>query len=172
MSNKPVKIRCSTCGKGKLRLKTIDHDVGPLLDMTRVFVKDLPALVCGNCGAISLIGHTLDTISMLLAVEVLQLVEIAPLEVRYLRKLLGDTQDEFAARLNVVRATANRWENSDKPVSGPEAYAIRTHVFFRLRDKHPVIESVAPAFTSSHPAPRKRMKGYMLNGAELRQYAV
>jgi YgiT-type zinc finger domain-containing protein len=130
MRAKSTEIRCSVCGKGSLVQKLIDHDVGALLDMKRVVVHNMPALVCSKCGSVNMYGGILDQIALLLAVSILQLQELDPAEVRYLRKLIGDTQGEFAERLGVVRATVNRWENSSEPVKGPDAYAIRSHAFF------------------------------------------
>lgn len=167
MRAKATEIRCSVCGKGSLVQKLIDHDVGALLDMKRVVVHNMPALVCTKCGSVNMYGGILDQIALLLAVSILQLQELDPVEVRYLRKLIGDTQEEFAERLGVVRATVNRWENSSEPVKGPDAYAIRSHAFFRLRDRSPAIEAVAAAFTTVQPRPRPKRRGYSIEGATL-----
>ena len=167
MRTKTSKIRCSTCGKANLVPKLIEHDVGSLLDMRRVVVHGLPALVCPKCRSVTLYGGILDQIAVLLAVDILRLPELHAEEVRYLRKLIGDTQDEFAQRLGVVRATTNRWENGSEPVKGPDAYAIRSHAFFRLRDRSPEIESVSEAFISEAPRARPRKRGYSIEGATL-----
>lgn len=167
MRTKPTKIRCSVCGKANLAHKLIEHDVGSLLDMTKVLVHKLPALVCPRCGNVSLYGDTLDRIAILLAVDVLQRPELHPGEVRYLRKLIGDTQDEFAQRLGVVRATVNRWENASDNVKGPDAYAIRSHAFFRLRERSQEIEEVASAFTAEPLRSRSRKAGYSIAGERL-----
>jgi len=58
-------------------------------------------------------------------------------------------------------------ENGSEPVKGPDAYAIRSHAFFRLRDRRPEIESVAEAFTSEAPPARSRKRGYSIEGATL-----
>lgn len=166
------KIHCSECGKGTLRRKLIDHDVGAFIDMKKVFVEGLPALVCTSCGGISLEGSVIEAIMLLLAVDILQRPALSSGEVRYLRKLVGDTQDEFAVRLGVNRITVNRWENDSGDVKGPDAYAIRSHTFFRLRDRSPLIEAVAPAFTSEHPpAQRSKRKPYSLKGSDIRNAA-
>jgi YgiT-type zinc finger domain-containing protein len=167
MRAKSTEIRCSVCGKGSLVQKLIDYDVGALLDMKRVVVHNMPALVCSKCGSVNMYGGILDQIALLLAVSILQLQELDPVEVRYLRKLIGDTQEEFAERLGVVRATVNRWENNPEPVKGPDAYAIRSHAFFRLRDRSPAIEAVAAAFTTAQPRPRPKRRGYNIEGATL-----
>ena len=163
-----TKIRCSECGKANLRHKLVNYDVGNLIDMKQVFVEKLPALVCPECGAVSVPGGILEAITLHLAAEILQRSSLSPLEVRYLRKLIGDTQDEFAQRLGVSRITANRWETGSDYVTGPDAYAIRSHAFFRLRDRDVrTIDGVAAAFTSEHPAPRPKKQGYSIQGTLL-----
>ena len=165
-SMRTKQIRCS-CGKGSLVQRLVDHDVGALLGMKKVVVHNMPALVCSKCSGVTTYGSILDQISILLAVGILQLQELDAAEVRYLRKLIGDTQEEFAARLGVVRATVNRWENSPAPTSGPDAYAIRSHVFFRLRDRSTAIAAIAATFTTTQPRPRPKKRGYTIEGATL-----
>lgn len=167
MPTKSTEIRCSVCGKGRLLQKLVNHDVGALLDMKRVVVHNMPALVCSKCGSVHMYGGILDQVALLLAVDILQRQELEPDEVRYLRKLIGDTQEEFAERLDVSRVTVNRWENNSEPVKGPDAYAIRSHTFFRLRDRSPAIEAVAVAFTTAQPRPRPKRRGYSIEGATL-----
>lgn len=158
-------IRCSSCNEGVLVDRTIDHDVGELVGMHRVTVTGMPALVCPKCGAVSVAGPVMEEILLHLAASVLARPELDAIEVRFLRKLVGDTQQELADRLGVNRATINRWENSEGPITGPDAYAVRCHVFFRLRGHHAAIEAVAPAFIDSQPRPRSRTGGYRLDGS-------
>ena len=89
-------------------------------------------------------------------------------EVRYLRTMVGDTQAEFAKRLEVERATVNRWENSMVPISGTSAYAIRAHVFFRLRGKSTAVDAVAEAFLQTRsPEKRGKRPAYRIDAADL-----
>jgi transcriptional regulator with XRE-family HTH domain len=82
--------------------------------------------------------------------------------------MVGDTQEEFAKRLEVDRATVNRWENATAPITGTPAYAIRSHVFFRLRHKNSVIEAVADAFVeSSRAGKRSKQPTYRIDAAAL-----
>jgi len=158
-------IRCSSCQEATLVRRTIEHDVGDLVGLRRVTVTGLPALVCPKCDAVSMEGPILEEIIFQLAATILVLPELGAIEVRFLRKLVGDTQQELADRLNVSRATVNRWENAPEPITGPDAYAVRSHVFFRLRGHHDAIEKVAPAFTEMRPRPRSRTGGYRLDAS-------
>jgi transcriptional regulator with XRE-family HTH domain len=94
-------------------------------------------------------GAVLDAVSMLLAALILRRPSLTASEVRYLRKVVGDTQEEFARRLEVERVTVNRWENASTPISGTPAYAIRSHVFFRLRCASAAVDAIADTFVEA-----------------------
>lgn len=163
-----ARIRCSECEDGVLAKKTIEHDVGALLGMIEVRVTNLPALVCNRCGVVAVEGGVLDKVSFALASQILRRPALDGIEVRYLRKLLGDTQSELAEKLGVDRITVNRWENSPEPIDGAQAYALRSHSFLRLRNRDVSIEAIAPAFTDKPGPPEKRRKGYQLDTSLLR----
>jgi len=165
MAKKVTEIRCSVCGKGMLRRKRLDQDVGDVLGLEGVVLKDAPALVCSKCGEVTLDGAVLEQVALIVAAHILRQSELAPAEVRYLRKLLGDRQEDLADKLGVTRATVNRWEMGTTPVTGPPAYAVRSHAFFRLRSQSPLIEKAAPTF-EARGAPRKR-SGYTVEGRQL-----
>jgi YgiT-type zinc finger domain-containing protein len=161
-------ILCSACGKGHLAEKVVNHDVGALLGIPHVRVENLPALVCSKCGAVTVSGAILDSVSDLLAALILKSPRLDAGEVRYLRRMVGDTQEEFAKRLEVERATVNRWENSPTPISGPTAYAIRSHVFFRLRGKSAAVDAVAETFLQAHNTDKRgRRTAYRIDAADL-----
>jgi len=166
--SRKTEIRCSACGEGHLAEQVVTHDVGPLLGMSRVKVEHLPALACTKCGVVTVQGEVLDAVAMMLAALVLRRASLRAAEVRYLRRMVGDTQEEFAKRLEVDRATVNRWENATVPITGTPAYAIRSHVFFRLRHKSSVIEAVADAFVETGPAgKRSKQSTYRIDAATL-----
>jgi DNA-binding transcriptional regulator YiaG len=136
--------------------------------MPHVSVEHLPALVCTKCGTVTVAGALLDAVANLLAALILKNPALDAGEVRYLRKMVGDTQEEFARRLEVERATVNRWENSTAPISGPTAYAIRSHVFFRLRGKNATVDAVADTFLEMHAAEKRgRRTAYRIDAADL-----
>lgn len=164
-------LRCSDCGKANFELRRITHDLGSLLGMTEVLVENYPALVCAKCKAVSHIGEVLSEVEMILAAMILDRGTIDHLEVRYLRKLLGYTQEEFAQKLGVERITVSRWENSETAISGTQALAIRSYVFFKLRAKSKRIEALAASFLEPKVSPKSKRGGYKLAGSEIRAVA-
>jgi len=157
--------RCFDCSEGALRRQVVTHDVGALLGVESVTVENMPAAVCDRCGWVAVDGRLLDDISMGLAAFILSQPVIDPDEARYLRRLLGDTQEELAEHLNLSRATVNRWETDTKPLDGASAYALRAHAFLRLQSKSPIIQRAAAALREILP-PRQRRRPYRLNAAE------
>jgi DNA-binding XRE family transcriptional regulator len=156
MPKKLHEIQCSVCGEGTLRRQKVTQDIGDLLGIPRVVVKGAPALVCSKCGEVTVDGAVLEQVSFMLAARILAQSELKPLEARYVRKLLGYRQEDLAENLGVTRATVNRWETGSAVISGTSAYAIRSHVFFRLRSQTPLIEAVAPAFETRTPPGRNK----------------
>jgi YgiT-type zinc finger domain-containing protein len=143
---------CHRCG-GLLERKCIDHDVGPLLGLPSVVVHDFPAPVCGSCGAVVVDGAVIDSLSLLIAANMLAQPQLDGLEVRYLRKQVGDTQEQFAARIGTTRASVARWESEQQLLDGTNAYSVRSHVYFRLKDKAPFMAQLEPCFVNPQKAP-------------------
>ncbi len=164
-------IRCSVCGKGTLRPEVITHDVGHLLGLPSVVVDNLRSLVCSECGEITVEGGALDQVSLLLAARILEQAALAPAEIRYLRRLLGYTQEQLAENLEITRATVNRWEAGDKPVTGLSAYAVRSHAFFKLRGRSQAVEQAAASFEQP-PKPSGKKRSYMIEASSLPAAAV
>ena len=160
-----TKIECSECEGGVLRPKTVEHDMGPLLGMTEVRVTNLSALVCSRCGAVSVDGSVIEMVSLMLADVILRQPAIGGIEVRFLRKLLGDTQSELAAKLGVDRATVNRWENADEPLTGAPSYALRSHALLRLQERGARLLGAEAELRRPEPKPPRRRGGYRLDAA-------
>jgi YgiT-type zinc finger domain-containing protein len=164
---------CTFCGKGRLAAKVVTYDLGPLLGMPKVKVENMPALVCSECEEVTVTGPVIDGVATLLTATILGTPEMAGPEVRYLRKLLGDTQDEFAEKLQVDRVTVNRWENSMDPLPGISSEAVRLHSYLRLRGRSTQIDAVGALLTAKRSPESRRDRGrrssYALDGSHIRQ---
>jgi YgiT-type zinc finger domain-containing protein len=166
-----VGTRCGKCESGKLATKEISYDLGPALGMKSVRVENLPALVCSSCGEVTVTGPVVEGVSLALAVLILQRVELDQIEVRFLRKLLGDTQEEFAKKLCVERVTVNRWENAKEPIAGITAKAIQLHACVRLCPRSSTFEKLKEALTAMAPRRAPKPRSYRLDGSNL-PYAI
>ena len=151
----------------------MEQDVASLLGLVRVVITNLPVAVCEKCGPQAIDGGILETVAMLISAEMLSRAELDAMEVKFLRKRLGYTQEDLALHLGVDRVTVNRWEAGPSMLSGPAAYAIRSHALICLERNAPalfrqvrrdIIEP--PTMTSSKP-------GYhSFNGAQFASMAA
>jgi len=151
---------CPSCGKGKLTLKSGKRDLGPLLGLNEVTVKNLAAPSCPACGAILVPGDVLELLSLSIAGSMLSQAELEPIEVRFLRKVLEYTQSDLAEHLGVDRATANRWEQEGSRLTGANSYALRSHVFMQLCDKAGPLFEEAEKALKEHSPPRPPVPAY------------
>jgi hypothetical protein len=164
-----VGTKCAKCGAGRLAAKQVTYDLGPVLGMTSVKVENLPVLACPKCDNVTITGPVVEGMSTLLAVAILKNPDLGWMEVRYLRRMLGDTQEGFAQKLSVDRVTVSRWENSKEPITGITSEAIRLHAFTRLRPRNSIFESLAEELTATKRRAPPRRAGYHLDGASLTQ---
>lgn len=151
---------CPNCGKGKLTIKAGKRDIGPLLGLSEVTVKNLSAPSCPDCGAVLVPGDVLELVSLSIAGSMLSQAELEPIEVRFLRKLLEYTQADLAQHLGVDRATANRWEQEGGRLTGANSYALRSHVFMQLREKAGLLFAAAEKALKQHSPPRPAVPAY------------
>ena len=151
---------CPSCGKGKLAIRAGKRDIGPLLGLVEVTVKNLSAPSCMACGAVLVPGDVLELISLSIAGSMLSQAELDPIEVKFLRKLLEYTQSELAAHLGVDRATANRWEQEGGRLTGANSYALRSHVFMQLGEKAGPLFAAAEKALKEHSVPRPTVPTY------------
>ena len=157
---------CPNCGKGKLTVKRGMRDIGPLLGLVEVTVKNLSAASCPACGAVPVPGDVLELLSLAIAGSMLSQAELEPIEVKFLRKLLEYTQAELAEHLGVDRATANRWEQESGRLTGANSYALRSHVFMQLQDKAGPLFAAAEKALKEHSTPRAAVPAYRILDVE------
>ena len=127
-----------------------------------MLVRGLRVLVCPKCSAETMIGGTIDEITTTLVGEMLKSgAPLRPAEIKFLRGALGFTQRQLAEHLGVSRIAVARWETKEFSLDGPQALALRSLVFFRLRQEHPNLATVAESFTRP-PRPERRIRRWDL----------
>ena len=115
---------CSNCGAtarvvhGDYRLKEIG--------LKNVILQGTEIVRCRKCGNEDPILHRLGDIMRTLALAVVQKPNrLNGEEIRFLRKYLHLTGQEFAALLKVDNTTLSKWENGEDPVGAQSDLLIR-----------------------------------------------
>lgn len=119
--------KCPKCRAEAMRVES-----GPLRyesgGLPHVVLMGVETGRCGQCGAevlsIPRIAQLHDAIAVVLATKP---TRIAPLEARFLRKHLGLSTEDLAARMGVARETVSRWESprSAQPTGGAAERLLR-----------------------------------------------
>lgn len=133
-------MRCPNCGS-KMTLRALaEYDVGPTLGLPSVVVRNLPAFRCASCEDVLIPGPALEALSAMVVRELLtHSFPLGGVEVRFLRKAVGLTQLEIAARLGIDRVSVARWESEEKQLAGPESIAVRA-VIGEPRERRAVVD--------------------------------
>lgn len=128
-------IRCSDCNEGSMaEVKIENYDVSSVVGLDTVMLDQARVLKCERCGHVMFPGDVIDAITHELAKLIIRKEDgLRPVEVRFLRELMGMTQAELGDRLGVSRATVNRWEMGDGAGS-VQSLALRTLAVWDLDD--------------------------------------
>ncbi len=150
-------MECTKCREAKLEERIVPkHEVGDLLGLPAVLVN-APLLQCPKCGAVHVPGHVLDFLIPALAAKVVAVSELAANETKFLRKVIGLTQNELADRLELSRATVARWEADDSVLAGTNSFALRALVAMHLMQDRPSLASeLVPGFNRPEQTPPVR----------------
>lgn len=162
-------MKCSNCREGTLSEKTVERRLDHLFGVPLV-VRGLPVLACSKCSAETMIGGMIDKITFTLVAELLKSgAPLRPAEIKFLRGALGFTQEQLAKHLGVSRIAVARWETKDPSLDGPQALALRSLVFFRLREAHPDLAAVAESLTKP-PRPERKTRRWSLEAPRLAEH--
>ncbi len=168
-----MRMKCDECGMGTYERAVLpEFDAGHCVGLGRLIVRDFPALVCTHCGSVATEGVVTSRVATAVAAEMLRHSTLTPEEARFLRRQTRDTQEEFARRFGVARATVNRWETGAVVLDGGPSHMVRTHVFLWLYEREPLtrdlLESLKGYFTDTEVETKKRLAaGAVLEGRAL-----
>jgi putative transcriptional regulator len=115
--------RCSNCG-AEARVTHGDYEFKE--SGLPVLLKGIELIKCGKCGSVDPVIPKPAQIMRTLALAVIsQPYRLTGAEVRFLRKHLGKTAEEFAKFLHVDKTVLSRWETGTHPVGEQSDRLIR-----------------------------------------------
>ena len=123
-------MHCPTCRAPMKAQAVAEVDLGDLFALRGIIVRNAPMLVCtADASHEPLVtGEVLDDLSSQLVQQMLLAnYPLGGMEIRFLRKAVGLTQQALASVLGVDRVTVARWEGlEEQTVDMPLSIAIRT----------------------------------------------
>jgi DNA-binding transcriptional regulator YiaG len=158
-----VAMECSNCGKpaerahGNYRFKESGLD--------NVILCGIELIKCKECENEDPVIPALDDLFRTIALAlVTKPYGLAGEEVRFLRKYMSLTGDEFSRMLHVDKTTLSKWENNDDPVGPQSDLAIRMMVMsqnaaLREKLKDTIREFGKIKFRAHSRTRRRRAKG-------------
>lgn len=98
--------KCIECGNRSFETSTVDHDVDVLV---RVQAQQH---TCTECGEVYVDIPDLERLYHSVAQSFARQRErLAPEQIKWLRKFIGFSGQDFAERVDVARETVSQWEN-------------------------------------------------------------
>jgi putative transcriptional regulator len=119
-------MRCIECG-GAMKTRRENHYYKES-GLSGITLVNLEISQCENCGQKEVEIPAIAQLHALIVRSILlKAARLLPEEIRFLRKHVGWSQSDLAARMGVAPETANRWENDKTKMSVP------VERYFRLR---------------------------------------
>jgi DNA-binding transcriptional regulator YiaG len=114
---------CSKCG-GDTRVIRGEYDLSTM--GIPVLVVNMKKAVCTQCGNVDPIIARMDDLMRTAALAVVCTPsKLRGSDVRFLRKYVGKTAEEFARIISVDKTTLSKWENNHDPVGDQSDRLIR-----------------------------------------------
>lgn len=150
-------MKCYNCG-GKLgAVERVDYEYGALPGVVLVGVD---AQTCGQCGEVEFEIPDVQGLNAMLADALVRKQgHLAGHEVRFLRKNLGWSAQEFANRLGVVPETVSRWENGHVIIGETPDKLLRMFIVHSLSLKGYTLELLDDVAKSDGPALNLHVSG-------------
>lgn len=125
-------MKCIECGRGPVEVRRENHRYTEC-GLENVLLMKIEVRHCEACGESEYVTPDIEGLHTLIANIVASKAEqLLPTEVRFLRKYLGHSQKDFAAKIGVRPETVNRWEREDDP----QVMDVPTERFLRLMVFH------------------------------------
>ncbi len=115
---------CSNCGKAA----RVVRGSYPFTEsgLKNVVLKGIEMSKCNSCGNVEPVIPRMNDLFRALALAVVrQPHRLAGEDIRFLRKYLHMTGDQFSRLLHVDRATLSKWENDEDPIGAQSDLLVR-----------------------------------------------
>ncbi|HUO04648.1 MAG TPA: helix-turn-helix domain-containing protein [Candidatus Binataceae bacterium] len=143
MKTSTLNAKCEKCG-GALATRIVhEYRNDALIGMPGVVILDAVEEVrCAKCGKVAATGFSNleGLISAVAVARVGAAPKLSGRDVRFLRKALGWSSKELAAKLEVRDETVSRWENEREPVGPTSEKLLRLIVAEFLAEKAPKLD--------------------------------
>ncbi len=107
---------CRVCGDGELEITRKNHRYTES-GLSNVVLQDVEARSCPLCGDQQVVLPRVTELHRAIALAVVRTnARLSGAEVRFLRKYMGFSGADFAARMGVDPSTVSRWENGHEPI--------------------------------------------------------
>jgi putative zinc finger/helix-turn-helix YgiT family protein len=104
-------MKCAECGSADLKVTREDHHY-TRSGLSNVWLRNMEARTCRACGARHIpIPRVTQLHRVLAEILVNQRSRLTSEQVRFLRKYLGLSGKDFAARMGVTASQVSRWES-------------------------------------------------------------
>lgn len=118
------RMACTNCGEDA-RVVRGSYDFAES-GLKHVRLQGIELIVCDHCGNVDPIIPRVNDLMRMLAVAVIaKPYRLAGDEIRFLRKYLRMTGDEFSRLMHVNRTNLSKWENDDDKVGAQSDRLIR-----------------------------------------------
>lgn len=117
---------CSGCG-GDVRIERGNYEFKEC-GLPGVVLQGIEIVRCPECGDTPIIPRLNDLMHTLALAVISQPYRLQGSDVRFLRKYLRKTGEEFAQLISVDKTTLSKWENSADPVGDQSDRLIRAIV--------------------------------------------
>lgn len=109
------KAQCSNCG-AEARIVRGDYQFKET-GLRDLVLLDIELIKCGKCGNVDPVLSHVDELMHVVAVAILQKpYRLRGEELRFLRKHIDLSQEDFARLLRVNKTTLSKWENNEDPI--------------------------------------------------------
>jgi DNA-binding transcriptional regulator YiaG len=109
-----------------------------------VVFDSVPGFRCANCEGETVDGGLINILLKIIVVEITKSdSRLSGEQARFLRRVLGSTQQELATRMGVVRETVANWERNHEPISAQHDLILRVVVLSPLLGEDPTLVSQA-----------------------------